>query len=404
MATAGGTMNEQRTVIRRKAAPRPPSVSTPTGELSLFATVPLGAEELAAGELKRIGAQSVAATKGGVNFRGNHALLYRSLLQLRTVSRVLVQLGQFPCSSPQDLYEGIRALPWTDLLTPAMTLAVDCTLRDSVITHSHFAALKAKDAIVDLLRDATGSRPNIDTKSPDLRVNLHISRNHCTVSLDASGEPLDRRGWRLDRNDAPLRETLAAAIMLHTGWDGSVPLLDPMCGSGTLLLEGTSLALQKPAGADRQFGLMRWHDFDRRLWNSVLQEELAKTASTLPVPVLGFDRDPRAIIACRENARRAGIEYAISFDRKPFEEAEPCGHEGILVMNPPYGVRMGDRTALAEQYRKIGEVFKRRFTGWTAYLLAGDLELARLVGLKPSRRFVLFNGPLECRLLKYELY
>ena len=149
---------------------------------------------------------------------------------------------------------------------------------------------------------------------------------------------------------------------------------------------------------------MRWHDFDRRLWSSVLQEELAKTASTLPVPVLGFDRDPRAIIACRENARRAGIEYAISFDRKPFEEAEPCGHEGILVMNPPYGVRMGDRTALAEQYRKIGEVFKRRFTGWTAYLLAGDLELARLVGLKPSRRFVLFNGPLECRLLKYELY
>lgn len=397
-------MSEQRTVIRRKAAPRTPSCNTLAGELSLFATVPLGAEELAAGELKRLGAQSVSATRGGVNFSGNHALLYRSLLQLRTVSRVLVQLGQFPCNSPQDLYDGIRAIPWNNMLTPEMTLAVDCTLRDSVITHSHFAALKAKDAIVDLLRDTTGSRPNIDTKSPDLRVNLHISKNLCTVSLDASGEPLDRRGWRLDRNDAPLRETLAAAIMLHTGWDGSVPLLDPMCGSGTLLLEGVSMALAKPAGADRQFGLMCWHDFDRRLWNTVLQEEQAKSVATLSVPVLGFDRDPRAIIACRENARRAGIEYAISFDRKPFEEAEPCGHEGILVMNPPYGIRMGDRTALAEQYRKIGEVFKRRFTGWTAYLLAGDLELAKLIGLKPSRRFVLFNGPLECRLLKYELY
>ena len=393
-------MSEQQTVIRRKGSlPKPAE-----GKLAFFATVPLGAEELTALELSRLGAEGVTAIRGGVGFSGDRRLLYRSLLQLRTASRVLVQLGQFPCSTPQDLYDGVRSLPWSDLLTPAMTLAVDCTLRDSAITHSHFAALKAKDAIVDLLRDATGSRPSIDTKLPDLRVNLHIARNHCTVSLDACGEPLDRRGWRLDRNDAPLRESLAAAIIMPTGWDGSVPLLDPMCGSGTLLLEGVSMALGRPAGAGRQFGLMRWRDFDKKLWDTVLREEQAKAAENLTVPVLGFDRDPRAIIACRENARRSGLEYAISFDRKPFEEAEPCGHEGVLVMNPPYGVRMGDRAGLAEQYRKIGEVFKRRFTGWTAYLLAGDQDLARLVGLKPSRRFVLFNGPLECRLLKYELY
>ena len=164
------------------------------------------------------------------------------------------------------------------------------------------------------------------------------------------------------------------------------------------------MALGQPAGAGREFGLMRWRDFDRRLWERLLQEERAAAASSLTVPVLGFDRDPQAIIACRENARRAGLEYAVSFDRRPFEETEPCGHQGVLVMNPPYGVRMGDKTELEALYRKIGEVFKRRFTGWTAYLLAGDLELARLVGLKPARRFVLFNGPLECRLLKYELY
>ncbi len=393
-------MTEQRAIHRRKGnAVRPAS-----DHLKLFATVPLGAEELTAAELNRLEAGQVQATRGGVFFSGDRTMLYRSLLQLRTASRVLVQLAQFPCSTPQELYDNIRALPWQERLTPNMTLAVDCTLRDSGITHSHFAALKAKDAIVDLLRDHTGSRPSVDTKSPDLRINLHIAKNHCTVSLDASGEPLDRRGWRLDRNDAPLRETLAAAIMWHTGWDGTVPLLDPMCGSGTLLLEGTSMALQQPAGAGRSFGLMRWRDFDKRLWEQVLRTEQAKAQESLAVPVLGFDRDPMAVIACRENARRAGLAYNIAFDRKPFEEAEPCGHQGILVMNPPYGVRMGHKGELEQLYRKIGEVFKRRFTGWTAYLLAGDLELARLVGLKPSRRFVLFNGPLECRLLKYELY
>lgn len=393
-------MSDQRPVIRRKGT----GSDAAARQMELFATVPLGAEELTVAELRGLGAVEVQMTRGGVSFRGDRRLLYRSLLRLRTASRVLVQLGTFPCASPQELYDGVRSLPWLELLTPAMTLAVDCTVRDSVITHSHFAALKAKDAIVDLLRERSGSRPSIDTKSPDLRVNLHIAKNRATVSLDACTEPLDRRGWRLDRNDAPLRETLAAAVMLHTGWDGSVPLLDPMCGSGTLLLEGAAIALGRPAGAGREFGLMRWRDFDRRLWEQVTRDEQAAVREGLSVPVLGFDRDPRTIIASRENARRAGLEYNVSFDRRPFEESEPCGHQGVLVMNPPYGVRMGDRAELEGLYRKIGEVFKRRFTGWTAYLLAGDLELAKLIGLKPSRRYVLFNGPLECRLLKYELY
>lgn len=400
MAAEDRPMTEQRKIIRRTPATPPPARQ----QLRLFATVPLGAEELTATELTGLGAADVAPVRGGVAFNGDRALLYRSLLQVRTASRILVHLGNFPCTSPQELYDGVRSLPWNELLTPAMTLAVDCTLRDSTITHSHFAALKAKDAIVDLLREQCGSRPSIDTKNPDLRVNLHIAKNQATVSLDACGEPLDRRGWRLDRNAAPLRETLAAAIMLHTGWDGTVPLLDPMCGSGTLLLEGAAIALRQPAGAGREFGLMRWRDFDQRLWEEVLRQEQAAAGESLAVPVLGYDRDPKAIIACRENARRAGLSYQVAFDRKPFEEAEPCGHQGVLVMNPPYGVRMGERAELEALYRKIGEVFKRRFSGWTAYLLAGDLELARLVGLKPSRRFVLFNGPLECRLLKYELY
>jgi putative N6-adenine-specific DNA methylase len=393
-------MTENRQVVRRK-----PAVSDDSAiELELFATVPLGAEELAAEELMRLGASEVTKIRGGVSYKGDRRTLYRSLLCLRTVSRVLLQLGSFDCGSPQELYDGVRSFNWSEMITAEMTLAVDCTLRDSAITHSHFAALKAKDAIVDTIRDNSGSRPSVDTKAPDLRVNLHISKNKATLSLDASGDPLDRRGWRLDRNAAPLRETLAAAIMLHTGWDGSVPLLDPMCGSGTILLEGASIAMGKPAGAGRDFGVMRWLNFDRRLWDKLLREENTLSSDTLSVPVLGFDADPKSVIACRENSRRAGLSYAVSFDRRSFDETEPSGHQGVLVMNPPYGVRMGEREVLEKLYRKIGEVFKRRFTGWTAYMLAGDMELARLVGLKPSRRYVLFNGPLECRLLKYDLY
>lgn len=388
-------------IIRRKAVV---SKTEDNQLMELFATVPLGAEQLTCAELSRLGVSNLSQVRGGVAFSGDKSCLYRCLIQLRTASRLLVKLAEFPCSSPQELYDGIRSLDWSRHLTPAMTLAINCTLRDSNITHSHFAALKAKDAVVDQLRDKTGNRPSIDTKTPDLRINLHIAKNICTLSLDASGDPLDRRGWRLDRNEAPLRETLAAAIMLHTGWDGSVPLLDPMCGSGTLLLEGASIALGRPANAERKFGLMNWSDFDNQLWQKVLKEENSKAKSALDVPLQGFDADPKSIITCRENARRADLSYQIAFDCKQFEEIQPIGKQGVLVMNPPYGIRMGDKARLEQLYRTIGNVLKQRFTGWTAYLLAGDLELAKLVGLKPSRRFVLFNGPLECRLLKYELY
>lgn len=393
-------MTEKPQIIRRVAAKK----TSQTEQLNLFATVPLGAEELTAAELAKLDAGNIKAGRGGVSFTGDRSLLYRALLQLRTASRLLLKLTEFTCSSPQELYDKIYELDWQLLLTPSMTMAVDCSIRDSAMTHSHATALKAKDAVVDKLRDRTGSRPDINTKKPDLRINLHIVKNRCTVSLDASGDPLDRRGWRLDRNEAPLRETLAAAIIMHTGWDGSVPLLDPMCGSGTLLLEAAAMAMQLPAGAERSFGLMQWPDFDKQLWQQVLQQEKAKSLTTLPATIIGYDHDPKAIITCRENARRAGLAHKVSFDRKSFADLEPGAQKGILVMNPPYGVRMGEQAELSALYRKIGEVLKHRFNGWSAYILAADLELVKKVGLKPSRRFVLFNGPLECRLLKYDLY
>ncbi|OQX10688.1 MAG: RNA methyltransferase [Desulfobulbaceae bacterium A2] len=385
--------------MRRPGAPRPASVL-----LRLFATVPLGAEELAAAELTELGARDIAVVRGGVVFRGERALLYRALLCLRTVSRVLLQLGRFSCQGPEELYDGVRALPWPELLTPDMTLAVDCNLRDAALTHGHYAALKAKDAIVDRLRDDCGRRPSVDTRAPDLRVNLHLVGSECTVSLDASGAPLDRRGWRQDRTAAPLRETLAAAVMLLSGWDGTVPLLDPMCGAGTLLLEGAAIALRRPAGAGRSFGLERWRDFDNRLWRKVLREVTAAGQEYLDVPILGRDRDPAALAACRNNARRAGLEQVVQWERGRFEDVIPPGPAGVIVLNPPYGIRLGEKEGLRPLYRRIGELCKERFGGWTLYILAGDRELVHEIGLRPARRHVLFNGPIECRLLRYELY
>src|SRR6266568_1779017 len=221
-------------------------------EHAFFVKTGRGLEDLASGELAAMGIKSAAAASGGVHFTGSMADCYRANLRLRTASRVLMPLATFDCTTPQELYDGVRMIPWPRYLTPEMTMAVDSTLRDSAMTHSGFVALKSKDAIVDSVRDACGRRPNVAVRGPDLRVNVHLLKNRCTVSLDTSGEPLDRRGYRLDRNEAPLRETLAAALVLLTGWDGSLPLVDPMCGSGTIAIEASLLAAGRAPGLLRE--------------------------------------------------------------------------------------------------------------------------------------------------------
>ncbi|NTW99993.1 MAG: hypothetical protein HGB35_08745, partial [Geobacteraceae bacterium] len=240
--------------------------------LNCFAAVPRGAEELAAAELESLGIIDAKPGKGGVAFSTDRTGLYRANLWLRTASRVLVQLAHFPCSSPTELYAGVHAIAWQQIITPAMTLAVDCSLRDSALTHSGFVALKTKDAVVDRIRESCGSRPNVDTTSPDVRINVHLHKNVCTISLDSSGDSLDRRGYRLERNEAPLRETLAAAVIALTGWDGSIPLADPMCGSGTIPVEAALMAAHIPPGLHRQFGFQHWLDFDSGLWDGICAE------------------------------------------------------------------------------------------------------------------------------------
>ena len=373
--------------------------------MEFFATTAKGVEELLAGELESLGISGVAAETGGVRFSGGMDACYRANLWLRTASRVLMSLAEFPCDSPQTLYDGVRSLPWVDLITPEMTLAVDCNLRDSAMTHSGFVALKTKDAIVDTIRDRLGRRPNVDTRDPDLRVNVHLVKNRCTVSLDTSGTPLDRRGYRLDRNEAPLRETLAAALVMLTGWDGKSPLADPMCGSGTIPIEAALKAARRAPGLLRSsFGFQRWPGYDSALWQGLVAEARESALVSLPAQVIGCDRSARALTLARQNAERAGIETMIALAQRELSDFAPPAEPGILLFNPPYGKRLGEEEELKPLYRQIGDIMKQRCTGYTAYLFTGSSDLAKCVGLRASRRIVLFNGPIECRLLRYELY
>jgi len=370
-----------------------------------FATTARGLEDILAAELKALGGSQVKPTHGGVAFTGSMQDGYRACLWLRTANRVLLPIKSFPCPSQDALYEGIYALDWNDHLTPAMTLAVDANLRDSVMTHSRFAALKTKDAIVDRVRDRHQQRPSVDPKNPDLRINLHLARNLCTVSLDLAGAGMHRRGYRRDPTIAPLKETLAAGLVALSGWDPQTHFVDPMCGSGSLPLEAALLASNTAPGLlSPRFGFQRWLDFDAPAWQALLDE--AEQART-PLPgnrVYGSDRDRRAVELARKNAESAGIGDRIRWTQKDFAKLDPPSGQGTLICNPPYGERIGDASQLEDFYRKIGDTLKQNWTGWTAWVLTGNLPLAKRIGLKPSRRLVLYNGPIECRLLKYALY
>jgi len=370
---------------------------------TFFAASAKGLEDLLYLELKRLGIRDLSQKKGGVHFRGEWRDCYRANLWTRTASRILIPIAEFDADSPETLYEGVRPLSWSNYLTPGMSIAVDCNLRDSALTHSRFAALKVKDAIVDHFRDRTGDRPDVDVRNPDLRINLHVQSNRCTISLDTSGEKLHQRGYRTEKTRAPLKETLAAALVYLSEWDGISTLIDPMCGSGTIPIEAAMIAANIPPGLNRSFGFQRWPGFDQPLWTSLLEEARQTRLNDTPA-IYGCDVDPKAVALAARNASRAGTGGMIDFSRQDFFNLTPPDSTGTLILNPPYGQRLGDEADLKPFYRKIGDTLKQRYKGYTAYILVGNLPLSKEIGLKPSRRIVLYNGPLECRLLKYDLY
>ena len=373
--------------------------------IDFFATTAKGLEDVLAAELQGFGVKHVKSDNGGASFSGSMVDGYRACLWLRTANRVLLPLKNFACPSQEALYEGVYSLAWEDRLTPEMTLAVDANVRDSVITHSRYAALKTKDAIVDRVRDRCGDRPNVDSGNPDLRINLHLARNQCTVSLDLAGTGMHRRGYRRDPTIAPLKETLAAGLVALSEWDRQSHFVDPMCGSGSLPLEAALLASDTASGLlSPDFGFQRWLDFDAAAWKQLLAEAEQRRSQLQANLVFGSDRDRRAVELARRNAERAGIGTGIRWSQHDFARLDPPAERGTLICNPPYGERLGDQGTLENFYRKIGDTLKQRWTGWTAWVFTGNLPLAKRIGLKPSRRIVLYNGPIECRLLKFELY
>jgi putative N6-adenine-specific DNA methylase len=307
-------------------------------------------------------------------------------------------------AGPDDLYDAVRAIDWTAYLTPDHTIAVDCNVRDSAITHSHYAALRVKDAICDQFTERFGRRPSVNVEEPMVGLNLHVYRNDAVLSLDSSGESLHKRGYRPIQTRAPLNEALAAGIVLLSGWDKTTPLTDPMCGSGTIPIEACWLAIRRPPGLTRRrFGFQGWLDFDVRLWTELRDSTRAAVANRLAAPIAGSDARADAIMFSHQNARAAGIGHLITFTVCDIAAWHPPASEpGTILCNPPYGERIGEEKDLVPLYRNLGALFRTRAVGWTAAVFTGNPQLADAIGLTPAECIPLYNGKIPCRLNIYK--
>ncbi|MGB3404670.1 MAG: THUMP domain-containing protein [Microcoleaceae cyanobacterium] len=370
-----------------------------------FATVARGLEEVAAEELAQLGAENIQPEFTGVRFTGDKKLLYRVNLWSRIIFRVLVPIAQFPCHNAQQLYRNIQSLEWSDYLTPDQTFAVHCTGSNRQLNHTHFTALQVKNAIIDQQRQQFKQRSDIDPKNPDININFHIDQTTGILSLDSSGGSLHRRGYRAAVGKAPLKETLAAALLELAEWDTNLPFLDPLCGSGTLPLEASLKALNVAPGLFREsFGFMNWKDFDSELWQQLETEAEERQKPKLPAMIMGCDRDSEMIYQADCNAQQCGVADQITLIQRSLEQLEAPSDKGVILCNPPYGERLGNAAELGGLYKQLGDIFKQRFKGWTAFILCGNKALSKQVGLRTSRRTAVYNGSLPCTLLKYELY
>ena len=379
-----------------------------------FATSPKAMEDLLAAELNSFGAAAVKETRAGVMFEGTLETAYRACLWSRIASRILLPVKTFQAADVDELYAGIQSIPWGEHLSVESTLAVSLTATHSWLTHTHFGALKVKDAIVDQFRDRTGRRPSIDVLRPDLRVHVHLDQDTVAVNIDLSGASLHQRGYRGESVIAPLKENLAAALLLRVRWpdiarDGG-PLVDPMCGSGTLPIEAALMAGDSAPGLERTtFGFLRWKGHNQKLWGNLLKEAQHRRESgfeRLP-QIVGYDADRRAVRIALAAVKRAGLGSRIRIEQRDLAKASaPAGDAvvpGLVAVNPPYGERLGETAALHPLYKCLGEVLIAQFSGWKAAVLTGNIELAKSIGLRAVRVNTLYNGSLECKLLQFEI-
>lgn len=368
-----------------------------------FAPCPRGLEQPLCDELKTLGAEEIHATDGGVHFSGPGALSYRVNLHSRTASRVLWRVAKARYTTEQDIYDTVYALPWKDWFDETRTIRVNMAAIKCPLRSLDFATLKIKDAICDKFREVTGERPSVDTHAPDIRIHAFLEESQMTLYVDTSGDALFKRGVRQYTNIAPLRENLAAGILLLSGWQPGVALLDPMCGSGTFLLEAAQMSLNIAPGIGRHFAFEKLHTFNQEKWQALREAAIAAQKPVTALPIFGSDLYGDELKAARLNFENAGLLETVTLKQANVLEISAPADSGVMVANLPYGERMGELDEMRELYPKLGDVLKQKFKGWNAYLLTADLQMPKSIRLSVSRRTPLFNGALECRLFEYKI-
>ncbi|OAB78259.1 THUMP domain-containing class I SAM-dependent RNA methyltransferase [Cochleicola gelatinilyticus] len=363
-----------------------------------------GFEELLAQELRKLGASNIEMGTRNVSFEGDTGFMYKANLCCRTAIKILKPITGFNIFTEEDLYKKVYAIPWEKYMKSTGSLAVDATVFSEKFTHSQYIALKTKDAIVDRFRDKEGVRPDVDLDHPTLRINVHIDRNICTISLDSSGQSLHKRGYKVANTIAPINEVLAAGMIMLSGWNGQCDFLDPMCGSGTLLTEAAMIACNIPPNLNKdEFGFETWPDFDVDLYE-LIEEAALKKIREFHFKIKGFDTDREAVKKAKENISSANLSEFIEVAQQDFFESEKETDRSLwIVTNPPYDERISVNDIEAF-YGKIGDTLKQKYPGTQAWLITSNMEALKCVGLRPSRKIKLFNGKLEARFVKYEMY
>lgn len=362
-----------------------------------------GLEGVLKKELLDLGASDVKEGNRVVEFSGDKTLMYRANFHLRTALKILKPIAEFKVQNEQELYDAVQTIKWSEYFDVNKTFAVDSVVHSPNFSHSKYVALKVKDAIVDQFRETFKKRPYVETENPDIQINVHISNTLCTVSLDSSGESLHKRGYRIKTTKAPLNEVLAAGMILLSGWDLKSNFIDPMCGSGTLLIEAAMIANGIPPGIYRKkFAFETWKDFDSKLFENIYEEESEKLAFN--PKIFGSDNSEIAIRIASENISNAALKRKIDISIIPIENYKPPQeNKGVVITNPPYGERL-KKTEINKFYKTLGDLFKNEYAGYTIWMLSSNFDAIKNIGLKPSAKLTLFNGPLECKFLKFDIY
>ena len=375
-------------------------------DFKMIAKTIFGLEDILSAELQRLGARNVETHNRAISFTGDKGFMYKANICLRTALRILVPVKTFTVTDEKSLYDAILSINWEDYMDVTDTLAIDTVLNSELFTHSQYLSQKAKDAIVDQFRAKHGDRPSVDLDRPTLRIHLHVYQNTCTVAFDSSGESLHKRGYRDKTNLAPLNEVLAAGMILLSGWDKRSTFIDPMCGSGTILIEAAMIANNIPPGYYREEysfeGWKKFMAFDEELYNTIFDAAIDKITNH-EQQIIGGELSPNVAKKAKENIKHAKVDDIVSIKTGDIKDFEVPPGRGVVILNPPYGERMV-KDNIEELYKSIGDTFKSKFSGYDCWVISSNMEAFKHVGLRPSRKIALFNGPLECRFMKYEMY